>query len=137
MPKLTLTLEEDFEFTLIGISCHSKDYRLAYEFNKLMGFEFSRENDLELRAKGEISSYAFFSYIDEENYIEYYLISNKGSLGKLVPEEKLSDYFLVAKGEVSAHIQKELLAKVNEIQLILKAYLIDVEQLKSKRNLIF
>ncbi len=137
MPKLTLALEEDFDFTLIGISCHSKDYRLGYEFNKRMGFKFSRENDLELRIKGEISSYAFFNYFDKENYIEYSLISNKSNLGKLVPEEKLSDYFLIAKGEVSTRIQKELLLKVNEIQLILTAYFIDVNQLKSKRNLIF
>lgn len=137
MPKLTLDLEEDFDFTLIGISCHSKDYRLAYEFDKLLGFEFFREADLELLLKRETSSYAFFSYIDEDNYLEYYLISNKGSFGKLIPEEKLSDYFLIVKGENNITTEKELLIKVNQIQLILKAYLIEVDQLKSKRNLIF
>mgnify|MGYP003668487567 FL=1 len=137
MPKLTLDLEEDFDFTLIGISCHSKDYRLAYEFNKLLSYEFTRDNDLELRIKGESSSYAFFSFIDEDNYVEYYLVSNRGSSGKLIPEEKLSDYFLIMKGDTNETTKKQLLTKVNEIQPILKAYLIEVEQLKSKRNLIF
>ena len=56
-------------------------------------------------------------------------------MGYLVPEEKLSDYFLVIKGLIND--EKEILKKLNQIKLVLKAYSINVEELKSKRNLIF
>ncbi len=137
MPKLTLDLVEDYDFTLIGVVCHSKDYKLAFEFNKLLGFDFIREQDFELKLKEETSYFAFFCHIDEENHLEYYLIANKGSFGKLVPEEKIADYFLIVKGDLDSDEEKDVLQKVNEVKPILKAYLIEVGDLKSKRNLIF
>lgn len=137
MPKLTLDLIEDYNFTLIGIVCHSKDYRLAFEINKLLKFDFVREHDLELKVKKETSYFAFFCHIDEENHLEYYLVGNKGSFGKLIPEEKIADYFLIIKGDLNADEEKEILKNVNEVKPILKAYPIEVEDLKSKRNLIF
>lgn len=137
MPKLTLDLVEDYDFTLFGIVCHSKEYRLAFEFNKHLGFDFVREQDFELKIKGETSSFAFFSHLDEEDHLEYYLIANKGSYGKLVPEEKIADYLLVVKSDLSTQEEKEVLRKVSEVKPVLKAYQIMVGNLKSKRNLIF
>ena len=137
MPKLILELEENFDFTLIGIFCHSKDYRLAFELNKKLKFELVKEDDYVLKIKGEICHFGFFSFIDEESALEYYLVSNKGSTGKLIGEEKNTDYFLAVKGEIETTYEKELLDTINKIQLILKAYSIEVSELKSKRNLIF
>ena len=88
-----------------------------------------------IKIKEGFAEFSFYSYIDEENYTEYYLLSNRGSMGYLVPEEKLSDYFLVIKGLIND--EKEILKKLNQIKLVLKAYSINVEELKSKRNLIF
>jgi len=135
MGKITLELEEDFDFKLIGISCHSKDYRLSFELDRTLEFDFFKEENLEIKIKEGFAEFSFYSYIDEENYTEYYLLSNRGSMGYLVAEEKLSDYFLVIKGLIND--EKEILKKLNQIKLVLKAYSINVEELKSKRNLIF
>jgi hypothetical protein len=135
MGKITLELEEDFDFKLFGISCHSKDYRLSFELDKSLAFDFIKEENLEIKLKEGFAEFSFYSYIDEENYTEYFLLSNRGTMGYLVPEEKLSDYFLLIKGSVNNEI--EILKKINEVKLVLKAYTIKVEELKSKRNLIF
>ena len=58
MSKLSLNFEEDYSFLLIGISCHAKDYRLCWELNKLLNFDFARADDLEINSKKkEINSY--------------------------------------------------------------------------------
>lgn len=137
MKKLTLSLEDDFSFSLIGISCHSKDYRLTFELDRSLETDFVKEDDLEVKNKEIFANFSFYSYEDEENYLEYFVISNKSAQGLLVPEEKMIDYFLMLKGEIREKDEKAIIEKLNKINIVLKAYKIDVHQLKSKRNLLF
>ena len=51
MSKFTLNIEEDYDFSLIGISCHAKDYKLCFEFNKLLEVDFIRTEDLDIDSK--------------------------------------------------------------------------------------
>lgn len=136
MAKLTLELEEDYSFKLIGINCHVKDYRLCWEINEALSFDFVKEEDYEIVNKGQKQGYSFYSYLDEENYIDYHLISNRGKFGRLVAEEK-SDFLLLIKGNIKTEELKQISTKLHQIKNILTAYPIEVENLKSKRNLIF
>lgn len=136
MAKLTLELEEDFSFKLIGINCHVKDYRLCWEVNEALHFDFVKEKDYEVIAKGVAQYYSFYSFIDEDNYTEYYLISNRGDSGRLIPEEKC-DFLLLIKGNIRTEQLNEISEKLHKIKNILTAYPIEVEQLKSRKNLIF
>lgn len=136
MAKLTLELEEDYSFKLIGINCHVKDYRLCWEMNDALNFDFVKEEDYEIIIKNQKQGYSFYSYLDEENYIDYYLISNRGEFGLLIPEEK-SDFLLLIKGSVTKGQLKQIGEQLHRIKNILTAYPIEVEHLKSKKNLIF
>lgn len=136
MAKLTLELEEDYEFELIGINCHVKDYRLCWEINEALNLDFIKEEDYEIINKGQKRQYSFYAYLDEENYIDYYLISNRGSQGRLIPEEK-SDFLLLIKGNIQSEELNQIKLKLPKIKNILTAYPIKVDKLKSKRNLIF
>jgi len=137
MSKILLSFDEDYDFTLVGISCHSKDYRLCWEINKALNLDLIRSEDLEIRKKGAVNSHSFYEYIDEDNYLEYYLISNRGDNGFLIAEQKRVDFFLMAKGNISDIHTKDTISKINALSLVLTSFSIDPDQLKSKQNLLF
>ena len=137
MAKLTLELEEDYDFELVGICSHAKDYRLSWEVNKALELDLEKDENYEINIKGDNQSYSFFSFIDEENHVEYYLINNRCSNGILIPEEKKADYFLLIRGVLRGGQKEELINRVGEIKNVLTTYEIEVDQLKSKSNLLF
>lgn len=137
MSKFTLNIEEDYEFSLIGISCHAKDYKLCFEFNKLLEVDFIRKDDLDINSKKTQGNYSLYEYIDEDNFMDYYLISNRSNKGVLIPEHKAIDYFLLLKGANNENITARMIQKISTLQMVLTAYKIDVDTLKSKQNLIF
>jgi hypothetical protein len=55
----------------------------------------------------------------------------------LVEEHKQMDYFFIIKGSVDSDERKQLVEQIKKADMILGAYLIDAQTLKSKHNLIF
>lgn len=135
--KLSLEIEEDYDFELVGICCHLKDYRLCWEINRSCKLNLVKGEDLELKVKNELHSYSFYEFQDADNLLQYYLINNRGEYGYLIPEEKNCDYLLLVKGNVSQDDMRDILQKTNEIKQILATYPLHVQGLKSKKNLIF
>jgi len=137
MAKLTLEVEEDYDFELIGICSHAKDYRLSWEMNKVFELDLVKGDNYELSVKDEKQSYSFFNFIDDENWVEYYLINNRTVNGILIPEEKKSDYFLLIRGVLRGGQKESLVKGIAEIKNVLTTYEIEVKSLKSKSNLLF
>ena len=139
MAKYQLDLDYDYDFDLIGISCHYKEYRLAWALNKTLGLTFEREElDYQVaNKKSEKSSYfPIFNSLDEETNTNCFLISKRCYNGYLIPEQKHSDYFLIIKDNFDLDIS-EFLGDLRKIDLILTAFSVDIEGLKSKENLMF
>ena len=139
MAKLVLNIEYDFDFILIGISCHEKDYRLSWTINNKLGIDLSKEKDLEIDVKKhkEPMAHSFFAFEEEDQFKQFYLINNRGTKGLLIPEQKQADYFLIIKGKVSPEEKTAYLKNVNDIPMILMAFDIIPSTLKSKENLLF
>lgn len=137
MSKVILSLEDDYDFSLIGISCHTKDYRLCGELNNILHIDLIRTKDLEIDKKEAIKRYSFYEFIDEDNYLEYYLIANLGNNGYLIPEQKKIDFFFMIKGNTSNNETQDIICKINSLSLVLTSFNIDPCQLKSKQNLLF
>jgi hypothetical protein len=136
MAKFTLDIEDDFDFKLIGIFSHVKDYRLSWQINQEFEFDLQKEENLTVKYKNNIQEHSFFCFFDEENLLDYYLISNRSESGMLIPEEKC-DYFLLIKGHIRDQQFQELIKKTTQLKHILTTSNIEVEELKSKENLIF
>lgn len=136
MAKFTLDFEDDFDFKLIGIFSHVKDYRLCWEINQVLSFDLQKSENLTITFKGKNQAYSLFEYISEEDMLDYYLIANRSEFGTLVPEEKC-DYFLIIKGIIKDPDVELLIQRINELKLVLATANIEVDQLKSKENLIF
>src|SRR5690606_10671277 len=107
------------------------------ELNKHLDIDLIRIKDLEIVIKNSKGNYSLFEYLDEENRIDYYLISNRSEKGILIPEHKSIDFLLQLKGVTSDEIVDELISKICSISLVLTAFKINVNSLKSKQNLIF
>lgn len=137
MSKVLLNIEEEYDFSLIGISCHAKDYRLCWELNNLLTIDLARTEDLDINLKSSIGNFSFYEFMDEENYSEYFLIANRSSKGFLIPEQKNTDFLFMIKGAAYDSLIEEILEKIGTSEIVLTSYLINVDSLKSKQNLLF
>jgi hypothetical protein len=137
--KFKLEIEYDYDFALIGICSHEKDYRICWALNNKLGFELKKTEELEIKEKklDEPSMFSMYVYESPEQYIGYYVIANRSENGLLVPEHKQVDYFLMVKGAVTDEQVGALIRQLREVNLVLTAYEIDPNQLKSKQNLLF
>ena len=137
MPKLFLEIPEDYDFSLIGISCHAKNYKLCWELNDKLELDLHRGPDHTVELNPEIEDrHAIYDFLDEENQVEYYLIENLGSESYLAPELKEADFFLMIKGaysQLNADINKSLM----NVRNVLAAFTIQPEKLKSRQNFLF
>ncbi len=162
MGKHTLKIEYDYDFVLIGISSHEKDYRICWALNKTLEIDLTKNESLEIKSKKQStpSFFSLFKYEYTEEFIEYFVISNlsenklvtskdntlfgKGvkesestENGILIPEHKQMNCFFVIRGEIDGSKTEEMIRKIKEIDIVLTAVAIDVKGLKSKTNLIF
>ena len=136
--KLDIEEEED-DFLIIGICSHIKDYRLAWLINQQLTLELIRsEVDLVnwTSPKAKRQSYARFQYYDEQSEIDYYLFSNNAGKIKLLPDQKMFDYFLMIKNNIELSLPN-LVKELMQIPEVLTAYPINSNQIKHKDNIIF
>lgn len=139
MSKYELEDDYDYDFNVLGISCHEKDYRICWAINQILGVTMQKEeSDIEvvIKKSNRYSLHTMFSLIDYESEIDYRLVSNRSTMGFLVPEKPQADYIFI----VSDHFQldfNQMKQKINLIPFVLTTFEIDIESLKSKENLIF
>ena len=101
--KHLLDEEYEYDFSLLGICCHEKDYRLCWAVNSSLDLNLSKSGkDIELifnkKSKPD-ASFPMFSYINNVNSNEYYLIGNKCERNWLIPEKSHIDFFLMVKSD--------------------------------------
>lgn len=125
-------------YTLIGISCHLKDYRLSYLLNKKLDFVFSKQQDLfiTLKEKKEPANFSFYYYKDEDQVNSYWLIANRSEEYVLLPEIKQLDFLLVVEGEFKKSRKDQLLKAAGSIQNILTVYEINLLSIRNFENLL-
>ncbi|MCX6295021.1 MAG: IPExxxVDY family protein [Bacteroidetes bacterium] len=138
MGKYTLEIEYDYDFVLIGISSHEKDYRICWALNNKLGFNLVKIDPLEIKDKkqDEPSHFSLFSFEQPDAFMEYFIIANRSEKGLLIPEQKQVDYFFIIRGEIENENVMEIVRQIKESNLVQTAFRIDVNALKSKQNLI-
>ncbi|TYA60140.1 IPExxxVDY family protein [Formosa maritima] len=155
-----LSLEDFFEeasFTLIGIHTSIEDYRLAYLINSKLNINLKRRRkDLDFNNN---SYYSIFEWEDNKQLVTWNLVSNickiettnkaiGNSLFKdnskltetfyLLPEHKKINFLLKINDEqLSPKRSHRIINNIQDIAHIVTAYQVDIDQLKSKNNLIF
>lgn len=137
MSKHLLLDDFDYDFFVIGITCHAKDYRLCWAINKLLNINLEKDTDIELTSKkGKTSKHSCYYYLDDFTEKEYRLISNKSESNLLVKEQKQADFYLLLY-ENDNETVKEILSELRTINIILMCFEVNITTLKSKENLLF
>lgn len=161
MANHKLHYEEDPEepFTLIAIHCSDEEYKVAYLLNKYLNTRFKRRKlDIDFTSDGLMTTFPIFDFVDDINYNQYYLVSNKcrtldlsmqssGGLFSemdsdkakdhfLLPEFKKVDFFLKIYSDFENISVSSLISDINKITQIVSAYIVETDNIKSKNNLI-
>jgi hypothetical protein len=137
--KFKLDIEYDYNFLLVGISCHEKPYRLCWGINKALELNMVRADSLALSLKknDDPTEFPLFSQENTENDTSAFLIANRADAGLLIPEQKQADYFLVIRGPYTPQDHERMLGELKKIPFLLMSYQLDPGTLKSKQNLLF
>lgn len=157
--KHILNLGEDLldDYHTIAIQTALEDYRLAFHLNKNLTFNFERfeDNIIYFDKKEFLNPRHYYSFNDQKQFIEYFLIQNKhlineeqenmGLFSKMSTSTetyfskvyKKVDFFLIIKGEDISKQVEEVLETLKGINLINSTFLVQLNQLKTNNYLLF
>jgi hypothetical protein len=158
--KLDLGEFDEIDYYLIAIHTSLEDYRLAFFINQLLPINLSKsKNEIQINIKEGETNFSRFYYYDHEKAITWNLIQNKNEVVQqkkgishnlfsnvtmevstkvfLLPEFKKVDYFLKIENIEDTKSVSTIQAILNKIDSISTLYTVDINQIKSKNNLIF
>ncbi len=99
-----------------------REYRFAYFINERLGFHFRRIEDFRPGAGPDTLFYSFYQYPHPDERRNYFLLANFHELGRLVPEERGADYFMITDDLLPVPQSKKLLSRIQSIPQVLAAY---------------
>jgi hypothetical protein len=155
--KFIFQEEESLHYHLLAIHSVLNDYRLAFFLNKHLNIELKRAFD-DLDISREDGFYSFFQYEDEDNLLNWNLISNSSYTNvkneikesllfkstlveqkkyKLMNELSQVDFFLKIEYHTDHININQIIKSINEIPNIISAYPLNLKNIKNKENLNF
>lgn len=134
--KFELEVEYQYDFLLYGIVSVEKSHRLIWHINHIYPYQFVRIDDYELDLNNKPLSFSRYLFTYEENHLTYCLLANKDDNNYLIPELKNFDYLLTVKGALDFFDEEGFKNTLNELTVIQLAYVLEVDKLKSKENLL-
>ena len=137
MKKLLLEEEENIDFSVLGISCHLKDYRLCWEMNQALEVNLEKDEMIFSLDKKNESGFGTAYFSDEVNHLELMLINNKNEGGVLISEHPNLDYLLRISGPQHELEVSTIKEKLSGISIVLAIVELEPGSLKSIMNLIF
>ena len=89
------------DYSIVGISTHLKDYRLAWYLNDKLKIELRKKQDFisATPTKTAGRAYSFFHYYDELFRYHYFLLSNKADGAHLFGKWAHISFLLLIKSE--------------------------------------
>jgi hypothetical protein len=157
--RLDLGDFDEIDYYLIAIHTSLEDYRLAFFINQKLPINLGKsKNEIQISIKEGDTKFSRYYYYDLEKTLSWNLIQNKNEVIQqkkeesqnlfsnialeiatkvyLLPEFKKADYFLKIENEETINVSN-IIQILNTIEGIATTYIVDVNKIKSKNNLIF
>jgi hypothetical protein len=143
--KLRITnddLADEFfsDVQLIGIVSTLRGYKFCWSLNHHLSIDFRLHPDMEVQLEKRKLLYYFniYSFVDTDVNVSYLLYENESKGEYLVPEFKNLDYLWLIRSEENdmAETKEKLLEKLRKLDIIQMATYIQIENIKSRENLI-
>ena len=130
--KIKIDIDFSCDNTFLAISCHKRDYWMAYQLNDALKFSFRRIADLPFYDENldKILNFSLFHYVDPDTNLSFYLLSNSNPEGKLFRTLRTIDFFILVHGKTGESEIHELLNRIKKIKGILTAYKIEISTVK-------
>lgn len=142
MRKKKLEADINYDFSVIGMITPMKEYKLAWYINKVLDIQLIKEVDIELdflKSRNILISNYF--YETEHSYLR--LLKNKAinesdtKSAYILPELKKFDYLILTQGYEATMSLQEMKKALSQIPKMQYVQNFQIEDLKSKENLIF
>jgi len=138
MSRIRLEIEDSFDFRMLGISCHEKDYRLVWALNQHAGFLLERKDDIKLDGgKSKSSPFPFYEQVDEEHFKTYQLLANRFGNSYFLPELPAIDFLFFVRGDADDNDVENLLERILRVEFVVLASELDITKIRQKENLLF
>lgn len=130
--KFILDLGLSDDFSLLGIACHTRDYRFCWMLNQQLGLKLRKIRDFfpldqhKGHDDGFACFYAEYSVLDEQ----YYLLSNRSNGKNLVDKYGTVDYFLFVRDLAISGGLQALIAGLKKIPQVLMAFPIELDDFR-------
>ncbi len=158
--KLYIDEFEEIDFHLLAIHTTIEDFKLAYFLNQKLQLNLSKNKD-EIKTKNKEGNTFFsrYTYEDSKNDVFWNLIENENEISLkqnnnnqglfsenknsfltkdyLLPEYKKVNFFLKIENSKNIINPSEITILIKSIERVSTVYFIDLENIKSKNNLIF
>lgn len=158
--KLYIDELEELDFNLLAIHTALEDFRLAYFLNQKLQLNLSKnKEEIKIKNKEGNTYFSRFTFEDTKKDVFWNLIENENEITLkqnninqglfsesknsfttkdfLLPEYKKVNFFLKIEAPKESVIPTEIVTKIKSIDKISTVYSIDLENIKSKNNLIF
>lgn len=136
MTKYRLDFEPSYDFALIGISCHEKDYRLGWALNHIGEFHFERSDDFMPDENKPEDVFPLYQFHDEEHYRLYVMVANRFGSRIMFPELNGIDYLMLIIGNNEDQVVEEVLERIHRIDFVILASELDVMKIKNRETLL-
>ena len=133
---LKLNLDFDEQFDLIGIACHKADYQLCWGINKILGWDLTWREDIEVQTPNGEVSFARFDCTIADEPIHIDLIANRMNGHFLVPEYPQVDFLLKACDELQRD-NLDLIPALRSAPGVMGVFKLENSKIKNLDYLIF
>jgi hypothetical protein len=141
--KITrLKIDYDYDFRVFALITAARDYKLAWHMNKTLNLQLRKIDDICIEFNQDCKIY-ISNFIFEREYSTFRLLKNKAcefsNVAKpfLIPELKDYDYLIMIKDEADEWDSDQVEELLKSIPIIHYIKRVDLDNLKSKENLIF
>jgi hypothetical protein len=127
--KYILDIDYEVEFEVFGLSTPFADYRLAWALNEKLDFKFEKSNEqisIFDRKTKQMRSFQRFTYNDEENLTQIFLLKNKQGNQMLTADHSMMDFFLIIKNNFTVDTSN-LLSQLRNTNGIVAAFKLESE----------
>ncbi|MEZ4721066.1 MAG: IPExxxVDY family protein [Flavobacteriales bacterium] len=137
MTRHKLVVDDDYEFISFGISCHLKDFRVAWHLNQLFGFNMMRSDIRVPDKEGFDHEYGMFRHRDEDNHLHYILLNNQSDGISLIRPYKQFNLLMLVEGYIDMFNSEQFIEKLQHDESFQLVMEVSSEPLKKFQFMLF
>lgn len=130
--KIRLQVEQEHDFSLVGIFSHTREYRISWLLNHSLGYEFRRHEDFLFQPANSSNHIPFplYRYYHQERDRHLFLLPNRVQGMLVLGTPRNLDYILVTWPASDSYYLNELVSRIRNIEPVNASYVLNPSTIK-------